>query len=65
MKYRVTAKMPTHVEGYRAGDLVEYPLEIATRLILRGYIEPLCAEPLPMDEAKQDKMVRHSRRKES
>ena len=65
MKYRVTAKMPTNREGYTAGSIVEYPIEVATRLILRGYIEPLYAEPLPMDEAKQDKMVRHSRRKES
>ena len=65
MQYRVTAKMPTNREGYVAGTIVEYPIEIATRLILRGYIEPLYAEPLPMDEAKSDKMVRHSRRKES
>jgi len=65
MKYRVTAKMPTNVEGYVAGTIVEYPIEIATRLILRGYIEPLYAEPAAMDEAKSDKMVRHSRRKES
>ena len=64
-KYRVTAKMPTNVEGYKAGDMVEYPIEIATRLILRGYIEPLYAEPQSMDEAKHDKMVRHSRRKEA
>jgi len=66
-KYRVTAKMPTNREGYVAGTIVDYPLDIATRLILRGYIEPLYAipEPLPMDEAKADKMVRHSRRKES
>lgn len=65
MKYRVTAKMPTNVEGYVAGTIVDYPIEIATRLILRGYIEPLYAEPQPLDEAKHDKMVRHSRRKES
>jgi hypothetical protein len=58
--------MPTNVEGYKAGDTVEYPIEIATRLILRGYIEPLYAIPEPpsMDEAKHDKMVRHARRKE-
>ena len=65
MKYRVTAKMPTNVEGYVTGTIVDYPLDIATRLILRGYIEPLYAIPAPMDEAKSDKMVRHSRRKES
>lgn len=67
-KYRVTAKMPHNVEGYVAGTIVEYPLDIATRLILKGYIEPLYAipaEPLDMDEAKSDKMVRHARRKES
>lgn len=64
MKYRVTAKMPTNRKGYVAGMIVEYPLDDATRLILRGYIEPLYAEPQPMDEAKSDKMVRHSRRKE-
>jgi hypothetical protein len=59
--------MPTNVEGYVAGTIVDYPIEIATRLILKGYIEPLYAipEPLPMDEAKADKMVRHARRKES
>jgi len=65
MKYRVTAKMPHNVEGYVAGTIVEYPLDIATRLILKGYIEPLYAIPAPMVEAKHDKMVRHSRRKES
>lgn len=67
-KYRVTAKMPHNVEGYKAGDMVEYPIDVATRLILRGYIEPpyaIPAEPLSMDEAKHDKMVRHARRKES
>jgi hypothetical protein len=62
-KYRVTAKMPTNVEGYKAGDILEYPIEIATRLILKGYIEPYI-EPLPMDEAKQDKQLRSYKRKE-
>lgn len=58
--------MPTNVEGYKAGDILEYPIEIATRLILKGYIEPLYAipEPLPMDEAKQDKQLRSYKRKE-
>ena len=64
MKYRVTDKMPRNVEGYTAGDIVEYPIDVATRLILRGYIEPLYAEPPAMEDAKHDKMVRHSRRKE-
>jgi hypothetical protein len=62
-KYRVTAKMPTNREGYVAGSIVDYPIEIATRLILKGYIEPLYAEPLPMDEAKQDKQLRSYKRK--
>jgi hypothetical protein len=64
-KYRVTDKMPHNVEGYKAGDILEYPIEIATRLILKGYIEPLYAilEPLPMDEAKQDKQLRSYKRK--
>ena len=64
MKYRVTAKMPRNIEGYKAGDTVEYPIEIATRLILKGYIEPLYAIPEPMDEAKQDKQLRSYKRKE-
>jgi hypothetical protein len=64
MKYRVTNKMPWNREGLKEGDVVEYPLDIATRLILKGYIEPLYAEPKPVDELKKDKMVRHSRRKE-
>lgn len=60
VKYRVTDKMPKNAEGYKAGDVIEYPPDIAMLSIKRGYIEPL-----PMDEAKQDKMIRHSRRKES
>lgn len=63
MQYRVTAKMPTNREGYVAGTIVDYPIEIATRLILKGYIEPLYAIPAPMDEAKQDKQLRSYKRK--
>lgn len=59
MKYRVTEKMPVNVEGYKAGDIIEYEDKaIAVRLILKGYIEPL-----GMEAAKEDKMVHHSRRK--
>ena len=59
MKYRITEKMPHNAEGYKIGDIVEYDPEIAVLLLKRGYIEPL-----PMDEAKQDKQLRSYRRKE-
>lgn len=58
MKYRVL-NMPTNAEGYKAGDVVEYDPASAVLLLKRGYIEPL-----PMDEAKQDKQLRSYRRKE-
>lgn len=59
MRYRVTEIMPKNAEGYKVGDVVEYDPADAVHLLRKGYIEPL-----PMDEAKEDKMVRHSRRKE-
>lgn len=58
MKYRVL-NMPVNAEGYKTGDIVEYDPMIAVRLLAKGYIEPL-----PMDEAKQDKQLRGYRRKE-
>lgn len=48
-----------NAEGYKAGDEVEYDPAVAVNLLRKGYIEPLS-----MGEAKEDKMVRHSRRKE-
>lgn len=59
MKYRVTDKIPTNAEGYKAGDIIEYDPEIAALLLAKGYIEPL-----PMDEVKQDTQLRRYRRKE-
>lgn len=59
MKYRVTDKMPTNEEGYKAGDMIEYDPEVAALSLAQGWIEPL-----PMDEAKQDKQLRQYRRKE-
>ena len=58
MKYRVTAKMPTNVEGYKAGDVIEYDPEIAVLLIAKGYIEQL-----DIEESKSDKQLRHYNRK--
>lgn len=58
MKYRVTSKMPTNAEGYKAGDVIEYEPEVAALLLKKNYIEPL-----DMDEAKQDKQLRHYNRK--
>ena len=60
MKYRVTEKMPTNAEGYRAGDVIEYDPAVAVLSLAKGYIEPL-----GMDEAKSDKQLRGYRRKES
>jgi len=59
MKYRVL-DMPVNAEGYKRGDVVEYDPLIAALLLKKGYIEPL-----PMDEAKQDKQLRGYRRKET
>ena len=59
MKYRVTEKMPYNAEGYKAGDILEYPIEIAVRLIQKGYLEPV-----GMEQAKEDKQLRSYRRKE-
>lgn len=59
MKYRVTEKMPANAEGYKAGDIIDYDnKEAAVRLILKGYIEPV-----GMEQAKEDKMVRRARTK--
>lgn len=58
MKYRVTEHMPANREGYTAGDIIDYDKELAVRLILKGYLEPV-----GMEQAKSDKMVRHAREK--
>lgn len=59
MRYRVTEKMPANAEGYKAGDIIDYDdKEAAMRLILKGYIEPV-----GMEAAKQDTMIKHARHK--
>lgn len=59
MKYRVTDKMPQNAEGYKAGDIIDYvDKEAAVRLILKGYLEPV-----GMEAAKHDTMVKHARTK--
>ena len=58
MKYRVTEKMPTNIEGYKAGDIIEYDPVVAVLPLAKGYIEPL-----DMAKAKQDKQLRVYRRK--
>lgn len=60
MKYKVTDKMPTNAEGFKAGDVIEYDPEIAVLLIAKGYIEPL-----PIEEAMQDTQLREYRQKET
>lgn len=58
-KYRVTSKMPTNAEGYKAGDIIDYEdKEAAVRLILKGYLEPV-----GMEQAKQDTQLREYRHK--
>ena len=59
MKYRVL-NMPTNVEGYKTGDIVEYDPDVAVLLLKKGYIEPL-----DIEEAKQDKQLRQYRHKET
>lgn len=58
MKYRVTAKMPTNASGYVAGDMIEPTPENAVLLLAKGYIEPL-----GMEAAKHDKMVKNAKHK--
>ena len=58
MKYRVTSKMPTNAEGFKAGDIIEYAPDVAILLLSKGYIEQLDSE-----EAKSDKQLRHYNRK--
>ena len=58
MKYRVTNKMPTNAEGYKVGDIIEYTPEVAALSLVKGYIEQL-----DIEEAKQDKQLRHYNRK--
>jgi hypothetical protein len=59
MKYRVTANMPANIEGYKAGDVIEYDPAVAALSLAKGYIEPL-----EMVELKKDTMVKHARHKE-
>ena len=54
MKYRVTNKMPANVEGYHAGDIIEYDPEVAALSLAKGYIEQL-----DIEEGKSDKQLRH------
>ena len=58
MKYRVTEKMPANAEGYKAGDVIEYDPETAALSLAKGYIEQI-----DIEEAKQDKQLRHYNRK--
>ena len=59
MKYRVTNKMPTNAEGFKAGDVIEYDPEVAVLSLAKGYIEQL-----DIEESKSDKQLRGYRRKE-
>jgi len=58
VKYRVTNKMPTNAEGYKAGDIIEYDPEVAALLLAKGYIEQI-----DIEESKNDKQLRHYNRK--
>ena len=57
-KYRVTDKMPTNAEGFKAGDIIEYDPEVAALSLAKGYIEQI-----EIEEDKSDKQLRHYNRK--
>ena len=46
--------MPANVEGYHAGDIIEYDPEVAALSLAKGYIEQL-----DIEEGKSDKQLRH------
>ena len=50
--------MPVNAEGYKVGDVIEYDPDVAVLLLSNGYIEQL-----DIEEAKQDKQLRHYNRK--